>query len=128
MVDDLFDLALVMMADLSGLEYIIEKPVLQNSINQDDTILNCNLLDLINASGELEVVLDWNEENPSVTNRDASKINFNIHNTKDKLAEIFDNSSNNFSKESHSKNRTFDRRPTPYSFDDTSCKSDISDD
>ena len=41
------------MAYVSVLEHIVEIPALQNSINYDDTILNRNLLDLINFSGEL---------------------------------------------------------------------------
>ena len=49
-------------------------------------ILNRNLLDLINASRKLQVILDGNKENPNVTNRDTPKINFNIHSTKDKPA------------------------------------------
>ena len=77
------------MADLLyfiGLEHIVEKPVLQNSIYHNDAILNCNLLDLINVSRELEVILDGSDENPIVANRDTPKINFNIHSTKDKPA------------------------------------------
>ena len=62
------------MADVSVLKHIVEKPVLQISINYDDTILNCNLLDLINVRGELEIILGGNEENPNVTNRDTPKI------------------------------------------------------
>ena len=41
------------MAEVYALEHNVEKPVFQNSINYDDTILNCNLLDIINFSGEL---------------------------------------------------------------------------
>ena len=74
------------MADVSALEHIAEKPIIQNGINYDDTILNCNLLDLSNVSGELEVVLDVNEENSNITNRDTPKINLNIDSTKDKPA------------------------------------------
>ena len=66
------------MADVSALEHNVEKPVFQNSINYDGTILNCNLLDIINVSGELEVILEGNEENSNVTNRDTPKINLNI--------------------------------------------------
>ena len=51
------------MSELSALEYIVEKPVFQNSINYDETIRNCNLLDMINVCGELEVILEGNEEN-----------------------------------------------------------------
>ena len=54
------------MADVSALEHNVEKPVFQNSINHDYTILNCNLLDIINVSGELEVTLEGNEENSNV--------------------------------------------------------------
>ena len=35
-------------------------------------------MDIIIVSGELEVVLEGNEENSNVTNRDTPKINFNI--------------------------------------------------
>ena len=66
------------MADVSALEHNVEKPVFQNSINHDDTILNCNLLDIINVSGELEVTLEGNEENSNVINRDTPKINLNM--------------------------------------------------
>ena len=59
------------MADVSAIEHNVEKPVFQNSINYDDTILNCNLLDIINVSGELEVILEGYEENSNVTNRDT---------------------------------------------------------
>ena len=62
------------MADVSVLKHIVEKPVLQISINYDDTILNCNLLDLINVRGQLEIILGGNKENPNVTNRDTPKI------------------------------------------------------
>ena len=41
------------MAEVSALEHNVEKPVFQSSINYDDTILNCNLLDIYNFSGEL---------------------------------------------------------------------------
>ena len=51
------------MSDLSALEYIVEKLVFQNSINYDETIRNCNLLDMINVCEELEVILEGNEEN-----------------------------------------------------------------
>ena len=105
---------------------------MQNSINYDDTILNCNLLDLINVSGELQVVLDGNEENPNVTNRDTPKINFNIHSTKDKPAkndsEFFDRSSISISLENHSTSRRFDSRTTPYAFDNNIRKSESLDD
>ena len=70
------------MADVSVLEHIVEKSVLQNNINYDDTTLNCNWLDLINVSGELEVILDGNEENPNVTNRDTP--NFSIRSNYDR--------------------------------------------
>ena len=76
----------------------------------------------------IEVILDGNEENPNVTNRDTPKISFNIHSTKDKPAEndsdFFDRSSINLSLEKHSKGRRFDTRPTPYAFDNNSCKSE----
>ena len=85
------------MTDVSVLEHIVEKPVLQSSINCDDTTLNCNLLDLIDVSGELEFILDGIEENWNVANRDTPKINFNLDSIKDKLAnndsEFFDGSS-----------------------------------
>ena len=45
------------MVDVSALGGIAEKPVSQNSINYDDTVLNYNLLDIINVSGELEVIV-----------------------------------------------------------------------
>lgn len=100
------------MADISLLEHIVEERVLQNSINYDDTILNCNFLDLTNATGEAQVILDGNEENPNVTNRDTQKINFNIYSTKDKPAkkdsEFFGRLSINLSLESHSKSRRFE--------------------
>ena len=120
------------MADVSVLEHILEKPVLQNRINYDNTILTCNLLDLIIVSGELEVVLDGNEENPNVTNRDTPKINFHKHNIEDKLvkndSEFFDRSSINLSLENHSKSRRYDSRPTSYAFHNNSRKSDSLDD
>ena len=72
------------MSDLSALEYIVEKLVFQNSINYDETIRNCNLLDMINVCEELEVILEGNEENWNVTNRDTPKINFNMLSAKDK--------------------------------------------
>ena len=49
------------MADASALEHNVEKPAFQKSINYDDTILNCNLLEIINVSGELGVTLEGNE-------------------------------------------------------------------
>ena len=58
------------MADVSALE-----PVFQNSINYDDTIRNCNLLDIINVSGELEVIPEGNEGSSNVANRYAPEIN-----------------------------------------------------
>ena len=63
------------MADVSALEHIVEKPVFQNSINYDDTIRNCNLLDIINVSGELEVIPEGNEGSSNVANRYAPEIN-----------------------------------------------------
>ena len=81
-----FNLSEVEMADVSALEHNVEKPVFQNSINYDDTILNCNLLDVINVIGELEVILEGNEENSNVTNRDTPKINLNILSAIDKTA------------------------------------------
>ena len=45
------------MVDVSALGDIVEKPVSENSINYDDTILNYNLLDIINVSGALEVIV-----------------------------------------------------------------------
>ena len=63
MVDNSFDSGLLMIVDVSLLEHIEEKPVLQNNINYCDIILNCNLLDLINVRVELEVIPDRNEEN-----------------------------------------------------------------
>ena len=91
-------------------------------------VIWCNLLGLINVSVELEVI----EENPNVTNWDISKINFNILDAMDKPAkndsEIFDSSGNNLSLGSHSESRKFDSPPTPYAFDNNSCKSDISND
>ena len=41
------------MADVSLLEHIVNEPVLQNRINYDDSILNCNILDLIDVKEEL---------------------------------------------------------------------------
>ena len=38
------------MVDVSALEHIVKKPVFKNSVNYDDTILNCNLLDIISVS------------------------------------------------------------------------------
>ena len=116
------------MTDLSVLKHTVGKPVLQNSINHADTIPNCNLLDLINVSRELEVIFDGSEENANVTNKDTPKINFNIDITNDKPAnnnlEFFDRSSINLSLENHSKSRRFDSRPTPYAFDNNNLKSD----
>ena len=120
------------MAGLSVLKYIVEKSVLQNGINHDDTSLNCNLLDIINVSRELEVVLDENEENPNVTNGNTPKINFSINSTKDKPAnndsEFFNRSSINLALENHSKSRRFDSRPMPYAFDNNRRKLDSLDD
>ena len=120
------------MADVSAIEHNVEKPVFQNSINYDDTILNCNLLDIINVSGELEVILEGNEENSNVTNRDTSKINLNMLSAIDKTAkndsQIFASTSSNLSLESHSENHTLASRPTPYGFDKNSRKSDTLDD
>ena len=73
------------MADVSTLEHDVEKPVFQNSINHD-TILNCNLLDIINVSGELEVILEGNEENSNVINKDTPKINLTMVSAIDKTA------------------------------------------
>ena len=49
------------MTHVFPLEHIVEKIVLQNRINYDDAILSCNLLDLINVSGEMEVIFYGNE-------------------------------------------------------------------
>ena len=120
------------MADVSALEHNVEKPIFQNSINPDDTILNCNLLDIINVSGELEVILEGNEENSNVINKDTPKININMVSAIDKTAkndaQIFDSTSNNLSLESHSESHRFDSLLTPYGFDKTSHKSDTLDD
>ena len=120
------------MVKVFALEHIVEKPVFQNSINYDDTILNCNLLDIINVNGELEIILEGKEKNPDVTNTDTPKTNFNIHSAKDKTAkndsQIFENKRNNFSSESHIESHRFDSRPTPYGFDNSSRKLHISDD
>ena len=67
------------MTHVFPLEHIVEKIVLQNRINYDDAILSCNLLDLINVSGEMEVIFYGNEENATVTNRDTLKVNFDMH-------------------------------------------------
>ena len=67
------------MTHVFPLEHIVEKIVLQNRINYDDAILSCNLLDLINVSGEMEVIFYGNEENVTVTNRDTLKVNFDMH-------------------------------------------------
>ena len=67
------------MTHVFPLEHIVEKIVLQNRINYDDAILSCNLLDLINVSGEMEVIFYGNEENSTVTNRDTLKVNFDMH-------------------------------------------------
>ena len=111
------------MVKVFALEHIAEKPVFQNSINYDDTILNCNLLDIINVNGELEIILEGNENN-SDTNTDTPKINCNMHSAKDKTAkndsQIFESKSNNFSSESHSESHRFDSRPTPHGFDNNS--------
>ena len=86
------------------------------------------MLGLINVSGELQVILDENQENPNVVNRNTPKISFNLQSTKDKPAkndsEILDSLSKNHSSESHSKSRRFHSRPTPYAFDNNSRKSD----
>ena len=120
------------MADVSALEHDVEKPVFQNSINPDNTILNCNLLDIIKVSGELEVILEGNEENSNVINKDTPKINFNMVSAIDKTvindSQIFDSTSNNLSLESHSESHRFDSLLTPYGFDKTSHKSDTLDD
>ena len=44
------------MADVSALEHIVEKLLFQNSINCDDTIRNCNLLDIVHVSGKSEIL------------------------------------------------------------------------
>ena len=67
------------MTHVFPLEHIVEKIVLQNRINYDDAILSCNLLDLINVSGEMEVIFYGNEENVTVTNRDTLKVNFDMY-------------------------------------------------
>ena len=105
------------MADVSLLEHIVKKPVLQNRVNYDDSILNCNILDLIDVRKELEVILDVIEENPNFINRCTPKINFNIHSTRD-----------NLSLENHSKSHRFDSRPASYAFDNNSRKSNSLDD
>ena len=91
------------MADVCALERNVEKPVFQNSINYDDTILNSNLLDIINVRGELEVILEGNEENSNVTNRDTPKINLNMLSATVKAArndsQIFESTSNNLFRE-----------------------------
>lgn len=104
------------MADVSLLEHIVKNPLLQNRVNYDGSILNCNILDLIDVRKELEIILDVTEENPNFINRCTPKINFNIHSTKD-----------NLSLENHSKNHRFNSRPASYAFDNNSRKSDISD-
>ena len=120
------------MADVSALEHNVEKPVFQNCINHDDTILNCNSLDIINVSGELEVILEGNEENSNVINRDTPKINLNMLSAIDKAAkndsQIFESTSNNLSLDSHGDSHRFDSRLTPYGFDKNSRKSDTLDD
>ena len=97
------------MADVSLLENIVKKPVLQNRVNYNDSIINCNILDLIDVRKELEVILDVSKENPNFINRCTPKINFNIHSTKD-----------NLSLENHSKIHRFDSRPTSYAVDNNS--------
>ena len=108
------------------------KPVFQNSINYDDTIRNCNLLDIINVSGELEVILEGNEESSNVTNRDTLKINLSMLSAKNKTdrndSQIFESTSNNLSLENHSESHRFDSRPTPYGFNNNSRKSEIFED
>ena len=97
-----------------------------------DTILNCNFLDIINVSRELEVILEGNEENSNVINRDTSKINFIMLSAKDKTAkndsEIFESTSNNLSLEGHCESHRSDSRPMSYAFDNNSRISDILDD
>ena len=120
------------MADASALEHIVEKPVFENNTNYNDTILNGNLLDIINVSGELEVIHEENQENSNVTNRDTPKINFSMLSVKDKTAkndsQIFESTNKNLPLESHSESNRFDGFPTPYGFDNKINKSDILDD
>ena len=69
------------------------------------------MLSLVNVSGKLQVILDENQENPNVVNRNTPKISFNLQSTKDKPAkndsEILDSLSKSHSSESHSKSRSF---------------------
>ena len=89
-------------------------------------------MDIINVNGELEIILEGNEENSDGTNTETPKINLNMHSAKNKTAkndsQIFESKSNNFSSESHSESHRFDSHPTPYGFDNNSRKSDILDD
>ena len=89
-------------------------------------------MNIINVSGELEVILEGNEENSNVINRDTPKINLNMVSAIDKTAkndsQIFDGTSNNLSLESHSESHSFDSLLTPYGFDKTSRNSDTLDD
>ena len=75
-------------------------------------------MDIINVSGELEVIREGNEENSNVKNRDKPKINFNMLCAKDTAAkndsQIFEISNKNLSVESHSESHRFDGCPTPY--------------
>ena len=119
------------MAEASALEHNVEKPAFQKSINYDDTILNCNLLEIINISGELGVTLEGNEENSNVTNRGTPKTNLNMLSAIDKTAKndslIFESMSNNLSLESHSESHRSDSHPMSYGFDSNSRKSDTLD-
>ena len=120
------------MVDVSVLEHIVEKSVFQNSINYGDTILNCNLLDIFNVSGELKVIREGNEESSNVTNRDTLKIIFSMVNVKDKTdksdSQIFESASKNLSLENHSESHRFHSRTTQCKFDNESRKTDIIDD
>ena len=90
------------------------------------------MLDIINVSGELEVIHEGNEENSHVINRDTRKIHLNMLSAIDKTAkndsQIFGSTSNNLSLESHSESHRFDILLTQYGFDKTSRKSDTLDD
>ena len=61
-------------------------------------------MDIINVSGELEVIREGNEKNSNVTNRDKPKINFNMLSAKDTTAkndsETFHSLNKNLSLES----------------------------
>ena len=90
------------------------------------------MLDIINVSGELEVILEGNEESSNVTNRDTPEINFNMLSAKDKTdkndSKIFGSTSNNLSLENHSESHRFNSSPMSYGFDNNGRKSDILED